>query len=222
MKKLKLVITFLVAQCFAFSAHAADFSFSMGITGHAGLYEASGEEKIGGTNAKGTETAAADFSYPSLFAEVMMGERFVVGAFMVPDAETTTEVEETRLDMKTDGSPTATTVTNKVKAEFADMYTIYAKVYVTDSAYITGGISTMDVNTKESLETGSTYGDAQLDGTEIGFGYDIKTDSGMFIRAEAVLVEYDGVTLTSSANSNTVKLNGIDGAEGRLSLGYTF
>jgi hypothetical protein len=49
------------------------------------------------------------------------------------------------------------------------------------------------------------------------------TDSGLFFRAEANWMDIDGVTLTSTTNSdNKVTLDGIDTVSGRISVGKSF
>ena len=219
MNKLKLVLAFLMAQTLAISAYAVEFS--AGVTGHAGLYSASGHEKIGSGEKNGSENAVAEFTYASIFAEAKF-DRFVIGGHFIPDTVETDTASEQRVDMRTDGSTATSTGTNSAKVEFTSMATAYAAVYLTDNAYFKLGVSSMDIETKESLSTGSTYPDTSVDGTEVGFGYNLPLTDNAFVRLEGVYVEYDGVTISSTANSNKVTLKGIDGVEGRASLGFTF
>tara|TARA_B110001452_G_scaffold247616_1_gene233798 strand:- start:441 stop:713 length:273 start_codon:yes stop_codon:yes gene_type:complete len=89
--------------------------------------------------------------------------------------------------------------------------------------YVKSGSMSMDVKTTEGLETGSSYPDASLDGTVIGFGFHKETDDGFFLRAEWTETEIDGVTLTSSTNTdNTVTLDEVTGEQYRLSVGKAF
>ena len=219
MNKLKLVLAFLLAQTFALTAYALEFN--VGVTGHAGLYAASGNEQIE-TNGKKSEseTAVAEFTYASIFAEAKF-DRFVIGGHFIPDTVDTASATENKMT-KQNGSATATATTQTIKAEFSNMATAYASVYITDNTYFKVGISSMDLETKESLGTGSSYPDADIDGTEVGFGTNISISDNAFLRLEGVYVEYDGVTLSSTANNNKVTLKGIDGLEGRAALGFTF
>ena len=212
-------MAFLLAQTLALSAYAMEFN--VGVTGHAGLYAASGNEQIE-TNGKKSEseTAVAEFTYASIFAEAKC-DRFVIGGHFIPDTVDTASATEKKFH-KTGGSNTAVEVTNTIKAEFSNMATAYASVYITENTYFKVGMSSMDLETKESLGTGSSYPDADIDGTEVGFGTNISISDNAFLRLEGVYVEYDGVTLSSTANNNKVTLKGIDGLEGRAALGFTF
>ena len=90
----------------------------------------------------------------------------------------------------------------------------------------------VDVITKESLATGSTYGNAQLDGTMYGAGYNYNFSNGIFLRAEGNVMLMDGVTLTSTAaaatrprgtaTKNFVKLENLNGANAKVSIGKSF
>jgi len=43
-----------------------------------------------------------------------------------------------------------------------------------------------------------------------------------FIRAEGNYMNFDGQSLTSTANSNKVELSSLDGVSGKISLGKSF
>ena len=76
--------------------------------------------------------------------------------------------------------------------------------------------------TKETLGTGSTYGDTALDGHMIGAGVDTILDNGIFIRAEANYQDFNGVSITSSSGSQKITLDNLDGLVGKVSIGKTF
>ena len=130
------------------------------------------------------------------------------------------ETTESRRSDKTT-SATAANVENKVQVDFEDLTTIYAGVMITENAYIKAGVVSVEVITNESLGTGGTYGNATLDGTALGVGYNKTMDNGMFFRAEALYMDIDGAKLTSS-NSHVVEVSGIDGATGSISIGKSF
>ena len=116
-----------------------------------------------------------------------------------------------------------TVVNQKVSAEFSNIDTVYATFNLTDWLYVRAGSMSMDVKTTESLGTGSTYGDTNLDGTVIGFGVEKSSDNGMFWRAEYSDTDIDGVKLISTKNATTsVTLDGIDGTAYKLSIGKAF
>ena len=113
--------------------------------------------------------------------------------------------------------------TQKVSADIKDISTYYATLRITDWLYLKGGEISLDVITTESLHTGSSYDNASLDGTVMGFGIAHASDNGLFFRAEYLETEMDGITLTSTTNAaNSVTLDGIDGESLALSIGKAF
>ena len=155
----------------------------------------------------------------SIFLEKTLGSRIAVGVDYVPSAIQSETKEKATTDMTTSNSNTA--VTQKIAVDFEDLTTLYVALNVTDNLYVKVGALTMDVTTKETLGTGSTYPNTSLDGTSIGAGYNLDMDNGMFFRAEALYMDIDGVKLTSS-NSHVVEVSGIDGATGSISFGKSF
>ena len=105
---------------------------------------------------------------------------------------------------------------------FEDLTEYYVSLNLGEHFYVKGGISSVDVETKESLATGSEYGNTSLDGTITAIGFNNELDSGVFIRMEAKYMDFDGVTLTSSNTDNSVNLKSLEGASGSLSIGKTF
>jgi hypothetical protein len=146
----------------------------------------------------------------------------LIGIDYVPTALETETVETQKADMRTDDSSTISASVNKLQIDFEDLTTYYVGVYLTENFYAKAGMVTVDVITNENLETGSTYGNTNLDGTVFGIGYNKSMDNGLFIRAEGNYMNFDGASLTSSANSNKVELSSLDGVSGKISLGKSF
>ena len=80
-------------------------------------------------------------------------------------------------------------------------------------------IMKVDVATNDSLGTGSTYPDTNMDGASFSLGYQYDTD-GVFIRAEVGYTDYGKISVTSTS-SNKVDAN-VDGHWARISIGKTF
>ena len=78
----------------------------------------------------------------------------------------------------------------------------------------------VDVITNENLGTGSTYGNTSLDGTMYGVGYNKTFDNSVFIRGEAMMLDFDSAKMTS--DDNTIELNNLEGAMGKISIGKSF
>ena len=81
---------------------------------------------------------------------------------------------------------------------------------------------TVDVVTKESLGTGSEYGNTSMDGLLFGIGGEAALPNGMFIRGEANYLEFDAVELVGSNADNKVRIDGIDGVAAKVSIGASF
>ena len=65
----------------------------------------------------------------------------------------------------------------------------------------------------------------------MGAGYNYNTSNGMFIRAEATVTQFDGTSLTSTAAcatrpgtcaNNVIKLEELNGASAKISIGKSF
>jgi hypothetical protein len=82
---------------------------------------------------------------------------------------------------------------------------------------------TVDVSTNETLATGGSYGDTELDGTMFAIGMDRELDNGAFVRFEGTVMEFDGVELTNANDSTkSIKVDGIDGYGAKVSIGKSF
>lgn len=212
MKKL-LTTIFLVT--FASFQASAEIGINAGISGSAGLFTASAKEKADETHS-GSEHGAAGWG--SVFLEKTLGDRLAIGIDYVPTALESETTESVRWDKTT--TDTRTAQTNKVQVDFENLTTLYLTLNVTESMYVKAGYVQVDVVTNESLGTGSTYGNTDLDGTSIGIGATHNLDNGIFIRAEGNYMTFDGASLSS--NDNTITLNNLDGVSASLKIGKSF
>lgn len=217
MKKHILVLASLFTLLF--SSVQAEVGINVGASGHMGVFGASAFENEDGEVSREDDALLA-VGFASVFLEKTLGSRLAVGVDYVPSSIESETKDETRTDM-TAGANTENSVTQKIKVDFNDMTTFYVRLNVTDNLYVKAGQMTVDVNTKETLGTGSTYPDTSLDGTSIGLGYHHDMDSGIFVRAEGQYMNIDGVKLTSS-NSHTISVSDIDGVTGSISIGKSF
>jgi len=213
----KLIIAFLAISFGSFSIASAELGVNIGFSGQMGVFVADGSETEAGTLARSNTTTLV--AYQSVFIEKTLGSRLTIGYDYVPASLSTDTAESTRcLTLNC-----ATTGVNSVKADFEDLTTIYATLNITENFYIKGGMVSVDVITKESLATGSAYGNTSLDGDMYGAGYNYDFSNGVFLRAEANVMEMDGVSLTSTTNAaNIIKLDHLNGASGKVSIGKSF
>ena len=224
MKKITIALVMLLGS---FSMASAELGVNLGVSGQIGVFEATAVEHEGSTTAASRERSGKDdvmgaFGYGSIFIEKSLG-RFAVGVDFVPDGLESDTSSTTRPDITTlAAGGTSADVINKVQVAFEDLTTFYVNVMVTDNFYLTAGAVSVDVKTKESLGTGSSYGDTDLDGSVLGFGYHYAMDNGMFWRAAANVIEFDGTTMESSNKENMIVLDQLNGASGKISIGKTF
>ena len=222
----KLLIATLASIGF-FSVVSADIGVKLGFSAMMGEYSATGFEieDTDETSAKAKEKSLIPMG--SIFIEKSLG--FLPGPLGRLSIGYDKVMHELHTGVRDTGRVSNTTliigtvVNQKVSAEFSNIDTVYATFNFTDWLYVRAGSMSMDVKTTESLGTGSTYGDTNLDGTVIGFGVEKSSDNGMFWRAEYSDTDIDGVKLISTKNATTsVTLDGIDGTAYKLSIGKAF
>ena len=223
---MKKTLIGLVISMFWIVSASADVGARLGVTGNAALYAATATELDTGSHGtttdfdeSQTQSEYLGLMYGSVFAEVGFGPMFV-GVDYMPGAIDTEESTTTVGDKTT--SATSTQVTNKVKVEFEGLTNFYAGVRILDSFFIKAGTLSVDLNTKESLGTGSTYGNTTVDGTMMAVGMDKVMDNGMFVRVEGQYSEFDSASLVSSSGSQKITMDSLDGVVAKLSIGKAF
>jgi len=225
----KTIITILISL-FSYSMASAEVGVNIGVSGNLGVFAAKAHETVDERQTTGDEVAAV--GYTSIFIEKTLGQYLTLGVDYLPSALSTDTKEDNKCDLTTAGTGNSaagvcTATVNSVKVDFSDMTTIYAALNLNENFYIKAGMISVDVDTKESLATGSAYGNKSLDGTMFGAGYNKTLDSGVFFRAEANMMEFDGATFTSTettgvVSANTIKLTQLNGATGKISIGKSF
>ena len=229
MKKITIAI---LATLFSYSIASAELGVSIGVSGQVGVFSASGteSEKL----EKQSQDAHGVAGYTSFFIEKKLTflpgplSRLSLGFDHVADTLSSEEVSTTRTDLTgtVDRSVAiqgvTALVTNKAKIDFEDLNTTYLALNVTDSLYVKAGMVTVDVITKETLGTGSAYGNTSVDGTMLGIGFALNKDNGLFMRFEANHTQFDDAKVTASNADNFVEMKNLEGAMGKISVGKTF
>ncbi len=98
---------------------------------------------------------------------------------------------------------TADVGTSSVSARLSNLVTGYIEVNIWNGLYAKYGIMEMDVDTKESLHTDSSYPNAKMDGTTYGLGWKGSFDNGVFIKTETMMQDWtdlklNGILLTAT------------------------
>jgi len=224
----KTLIGLFIAM-FSFGSASADAGVNIGISGNGALFAATATETDVGPNAteKNQESELLGVAYASIFVEKELGPVFI-GVDYVPSEIETEEAQSLRNDCGATGTHTScnngvfTQQTQKVKVEFSDFTTVYAGIRIGETFYAKIGVQTVDLETKETLGTGSEYGNTSIDGTMMGVGGQANLPNGMFIRGEGTYMDFDAVELVSSNTDNKVRVDGLDGVSAKLSVGISF
>ncbi len=214
---MKKIITIAFAIFFSFS-NFANAEMKYGISGALTMIDASGSETEGGE--KNSGSAENITVIPSVFFEYGSGNLSVGLDYIPLDADVSSKTK-TRTDTETSVTGTATETTTsrsqKAQAELTDHITLYAN-YNLGSYFVKGGIAQVTLNTTESLATGSTYGNVDINGYLIGIG----TESGNS-RFELVYTDYEDISITSGVARTDVSTNNkIEADLDTLALKYSY
>jgi hypothetical protein len=233
----KIILSISMIFLFAFNANA-EKGINVGLALTAGVFEVEGaKETFTGTHSSGAgstvtknasdegDVAEGLFAIGSIFVEKTLGDILTIGLDYVPhslDSETAENITNKA------GSNVAAVLmdsaaTNTVQVDFEDLTTFYAMINFNENVYLKAGVVTVDVITNETLNTGSSYGNTDLDGTMFAIGYSRDLDNGAFVRFEGSIMDLDGTTLTSTVDSaKSVSVDGIEGLGAKLSIGKSF
>ena len=200
-----LAVLFISVLSFT-KAFAADYT--LGFSGALVSLEAEGSETETGSQTAETTNASVDnlFGTASIFVEAKF-DKLAFGVDYIPMSADVSDKTHTRTDTETSvtGTKAETTTerTQTAAAEVSDHLTLYANYYLNDGFYLHLGYVDVDLETNESLDTGSKYGNVSVNGIQYGFGFQM-TDN---LRLEAAYTDYDNVSITSSESRTGVDTN---------------
>ena len=231
MRKILIGLSAGAALLFGTASTFAADGFGVGVALSAASINASGTETE--TGSQTAETTKAGVSnrvlIGSVFAEYTKG-LFTVGIDYVPFDADVSNATHTRTDVETSttASQTIETTTSRTQtaaAEITGHTTAY--IEVGNNVYLKAGYVQVTVNTLESLGTGSSYGNADLNGTLLGAGFRGGGDSGLYYKLEGTYTDYDTLNLTSTVARTGVTTNNkisadLDVSRLTLGVGYRF
>jgi len=202
----KTFLSVISALFIASTVNAADISFGLSAS----------YSKI---NASGTETENTEKTNASVSNETLIGSIFVennygnfsLGLDWIPFKADVSSKTKSRADSNSDGD----TGTNKAQAEISNHITLYGLVPFGGSYYFKAGAVSVNVDSKENLASGSTYGDETVYGGLVGVGY----QSGNW-RVGLEYTDYQEVSLTSQTNSDNKVTADLDTTS--LKVSYSF
>ena len=203
----------------------ANAQVSMGISGTALYYDASGEETVKSSGTKNTKSDSGVAPMASIFIERELDTGVTVGLDVVPYGAKVADFNNARTDTDIDDT-SDTAGNNKGDINFKNLLTFYASKNLDNGMFAKFGISTMTVETEETVATGSTYGNENIMGLMVGLGKQTDLDNGAFLRIEGQVSRFQGATFDGSADSDSVKnkieLDDFTTAGIKLSVGKSF
>jgi len=218
----KITITLLTSFLLMFNANA---QVSMGVSGTAVYYDASGEETVKTSNTKNSKSDSGVAPIASLFIEKELDTGVTVGLDVVPYGAKVADFNNARTDTDTDDA-SDTAGNNKGDINFKNLVTLYASKNLDNGMFAKFGVSRMTIETDESVATGSTYGDENIMGITVGLGAQRDLNDGAFVRVEGNVSRFKGATFDGSTDSDSVKnkieLDDFTTAGIKLSVGKTF
>ena len=223
MKTLRIIaLSFAASALMIVSSNAFDFRIGASV-GFAQI-EADGSETLKTTSVVTTHSEQANAIIPSLFAEIGIWKGFGVGIDNISGSADLAGGKRNRVDVGTHSDAVVTT-TNTADAEVDGIKTNYFVKTFNNGLILKYGSSEADVITKETLATGTAYGNKTVDGTHYGIGYErLNDDNGLFFRTVYEHTDFDEIKLTGSVTettANVIKAN-VDVTMLRLSVGKKF
>ena len=220
-KKIKSSL-FAMLLVFGFSTSAVSEGLNIGLQFHTMGFYGVGEEKPSNNagNKDRKEAGAFTDEIFSVFAEYDAGP-VSIGIGYIP--ETIASPENKNVQHTSDSD--STNLTNTAKVDINDIMTIYALVDIPlGGAYAKLGYREATVETKESLGTGGSYNDVDVEGMSFALGYNFDTGAdGFSIRIEAEAAQYDDVEATNNADTSTkIKVTDLMSASASISLVKSF
>ncbi len=208
----------------------ADDGLGFGISLVGGKLSTSGSEIETGSQTAETNTKSVQsgFMIGSVFAEYTRGW-FTVGIDYIPVDADVSDATHTRNEQETSVTGTnteTTTARNQSAAATVNDHTT-AYIEVGGAVYAKAGYVQMTVETNESLGTGSTYGNVDVNGTVLGVGIRTPWGNRGFLKLEGTYTDYDDISIVSGVARTGVTTNNkitadMDSTQARLAIGYKF
>lgn len=239
MIKLKnILMTTIAIVCLSTSVFAGGLGF--GVKGSYSDISASGTETeatVTSITSEQTKASVSNQVYTgSIYAEYSFnnlswtdeGNGITFGAEYTPGSADVSDKLKTRTDTELSITGTAATTsasrTQNAQATIDNYYKYYVEVPVYSILYVKAGMANLDVTTKDTTNgaNGGTYGNASLDGVNLGIGLKGLAGSGKNIvwKVAYEQTDFDTLNLTSTT-SNKISAD-LDIKEANISVGYRF
>ena len=228
MKKLKItsLLSALILVVSTTMSPVLAGSFGIGASIQAGAVDMSGTETLASTSLKTGKDRAQGFGSAAGYVQYMFGEDgFVLGYEKTPGK---VELGEESVENKNDvASPDeAAKVTNTAKGHLSGHNALYIESPSLGGFFVKAAYNNVTLITEETLGTGSSYGNQDINGTTIGAGFRGTSESGIHMKLTGEVTNYDTINLTGvsgdgSGTENKIAIDA-DTYAIKFSLGYNF
>ena len=219
---MKKILIAIVSVLF-FSASASALEVRVGLSAAATAVEIEGTETLKSTSVKTKANEDAYMIVPSVFAELAHSSGFGLGIDYV--TVNTADLGSDSRDREDDETGQGV---SRAGAEIKDIFNVYAIFTLGETGlYVKAGQAFANIDTQETLTTGTKYGNKDIEGLIYGAGYNFDIGgSGFFGRVEATMTDFDNVKFTGTKDtttntSNTVTAD-LDAYQARVSIGKSF
>ena len=195
----------------------------MGFSAAFSNFDIDGTEKTKSSGQKQSKSHTEFTVVPGLFIERANDAGLTFGFEFIPVEADLGSGKNSRTDTDTDDA-SDTAGTNKVSAEVSGHMTAYVLVPA-GGAFVRLGLIQADVDTTETLATGTKYGNESVDGMVFGVGFDKERDNGSFIRVEGTYTDYEDLTFKGTLDADSVRNTvdaDIDAVALKVSIGKSF
>ena len=228
MNKLNKILAMLGALLMLSVTSANSVEIKVGVTANTMAAYANVEEKLKDSGRITNEEAVLATAFGSGFIEVgsdeMMG--LALGVSYAPEVAELNR--ETRTIQNTSGQAVNDTGDQIIDGKIVDLLSLYLTLPVGEGAFVKAGWIQATLNTGESLASGSSYPNIDMEGIMLAGGYEADLgSSGVFWRAEGQYQMWDDISASGSeAGASTTTKNKITGevgsVTGALSIGMKF
>jgi hypothetical protein len=217
---MKKIIAIVLSFLFI-SLQSVKAEVGVGITAAAHMFDVTGTETTRTSGEKNPGSHSETAVVPELFIEAILDNGGALGISYIPTREMGSK-------SRTDTNTHADSGTYKAEAELDNVVQFYADIPISEVSgfpvYAKLGIQHATINSLESLNSGSTYPNADVFGYTVGLGTkgDLPYGNNMYYKAEATYTDFEDYTAESNslpANKVTAELEDI---AVKFSIGYKF
>ena len=199
MNKIKTLLTALVLAFALIAPSTADVR--IGLSAAVAQLNADGSETLKDSSTIKNHSEQANAIIPSGFLELSHSSGFGIGIDLVTGSADLAAGNRERTMVSEGGGEDSGT--NKANAEVDGITSVYLIKTFDSGFFVKLGSASADVNTVETLNSGSTYKNASVDGTHYGAGFERVNDNGIFFRTALEHTDFDTISLTGSQVGGT-------------------